>query len=526
MKKVISIIFSLLALNCWAIDQYDGTYLSIPQVNAFGKTYTGVVITIESVKSVNNVNLGLSIDSFDDKSNLLSIPQVTVGSLTYSNVIVKIGKVISVGGMLNDVPFMGNSFITTQDPQNISYVEYQFNSKTSISNWNSPKTVISTFVYVTQPGQLEIGLTGNVPSGGNSQIKVSVLGQSFTIQISGVSIQRYQIGSVFIAKPGYIQIDLQGLSKNTLTYGDITSLNFSGVASTNLKYVSKDNIDPSLGYYWMRRGPSVDVYYTLPPRTNYFYNEVTVPIGYDPKYTYYCASSFNSAYLGIQVTGTESITNKLILFSMWNPSDQLCANDSNQCTKVIKKGSGVIDKTFSGEGTGAQTILNYPWVTGTTLRFITKSTFVGQDTRLTSWFYDPTKDKWFLIATFNYPGKNIYLTNGGSFLESFDPSNFHPKKMLLSNQWTSSDGVNWQELNSAQIGAMPSIEGLLNYSFGLSSISESMTPRSAFFLQSGFFDSGGLSYNSEKSGITIKREASGTLSSYILARILANLPQD
>lgn len=99
----------LAAPALWAMDTYDGKFLTIPLVNVGETTYKNVVVSISSVISVNGNSLGLSYDSYDLSTNQLSIPNVQYSNATYTNVVVTVNKVVSVGGTLPNINWIQTS---------------------------------------------------------------------------------------------------------------------------------------------------------------------------------------------------------------------------------------------------------------------------------------------------------------------------------------------------------------------------------------------------------------------------------
>jgi hypothetical protein len=302
--------------------------------------------------------------------------------------------------------------------------------------------------------------------------------------------------------------------------------------SNDLIYVKTPDSDPSTGYYWKRRAPYITLWYNEPKGVNFFYNEVTIPKGYDPLYTYFAVNGFYKSYFGIQVTEI----GRVVINSMWNPDDAECASDSKKCTTLISKGTNVISNNFSGEGTGVHTHLIYPWLSGTTYKFLSQTTVVGNDTRLSSWFFDPAINKWIFIATFNYPGEKMNLSNSYSFNESFGTNNFQPRKMILTNQWISADGINWNELtgkgfnqNSAYVndgGHKLDITEKIDFNCGLTALPSDSNSNNAYFLQAGFFDSNGLTYTNCELNSKYSRNSSGNINSSQLADFVLNLPRN
>ena len=80
-----------------AMDQYDGTILSIDQVQTNGTVYNNVKIIISKVISVGQIKLSSSIDLYDPLTMQVSLAQVSYNGVTYANVVALVDKVISVG---------------------------------------------------------------------------------------------------------------------------------------------------------------------------------------------------------------------------------------------------------------------------------------------------------------------------------------------------------------------------------------------------------------------------------------------
>jgi len=92
----------------------------------------------------------------------------------------------------------------------------------------------------------------------------------------------------------------------------------------------------------------------------WFYNEVTVPVGEDLQGSYFMADGFGQGYFGMQVN---SPTERHILFSVWSPfqtDDPKAIPDSLRIV-LLAKGDGVHAGAFGNEGSGGQSYLNYIW---------------------------------------------------------------------------------------------------------------------------------------------------------------------
>ena len=394
----------------------------------------------------------------------------------------------------NTVPLGGNAYVTHPAPTADETI-----ADDGLHNWDSNKAVVSVFFDVQQAGELKLALVGSLGGASHSTVKVSVNGQSRLANLSSAAAGPFDAGSFTVAQPGYVRVDLQGVSTDGSYYGDISGLQVSGsAAAAGLTYAN----DPD-NFYWSRRGPSVHLGFKAPANTEYFYSEITVPVGEDPVGSYYMANGFNVGYFGIQVN---SPTERRVLFSVWDPP-------SGGSTTLVRKGPGVTTNGFGGEGTGGQSYLVYPWEAGHTYRFITRAQLDDAgNTLFSSWFADAASRgqcnahsshgncSWHLIATWKYPGVATYLKGLYSFLESFDPDHgYIGRRATYGNEWAKPAGGAWTELTSAYYDVDPT--GLnkqrLDFAGGLNG-------GNAFYLRNdGFFTP------SVASGQTFVRTANG-----------------
>lgn len=328
------------------------------------------------------------------------------------------------------IALAGNAFITSAAPGATEVI-----NSNGLANWTSAGTVASAWFRMDSAGSATVAMDAKLAGSASSTVKVTINGTPFTVNLSGAASKTYAVGTVNVAAPGYVRVDLQGVSKNGGYFGDVSALKVTTGAGLN--YAS----DPA-NYYWSRRGPSVHLGYTAPANTEYFYNEVTVPAGLDKIGSYYMANGFGQGYFGIQV---KSPTERWILFSVWDA-------DNGAKTTLVKKGAGVVDNTFGGEGTGGQSYLVYNWAAGTTYRFITRARPDGAGaTDYSAWFYAPELASWRFIATWKRPATSTYLTGVHSFLENFiDTNGYLERSAQYGNQWARNVSGTWTELTAAR----------------------------------------------------------------------------
>jgi hypothetical protein len=372
------------------------------------------------------------------------------------------------------VPVAGNSFLTVK-PSGASEVI----TSTSLGNWTNANTVISTYFRVSNTGTLNIGLKASVPSG-TSVVKVTVGNTSKNVTLTGSTKTDYIAGDFTVSTPGYVKVDLQGVSKTGGYFADVTDITFSGPASTGTNIYSND---PSY-YYWARRGPSCHLNYTIPTTDNisYYYNEVTVPIGEDKIGSYFMANGFSAGYFGMQVN---SATERRILFSVWSPFDTDDPNNIPPDHKIIlnRSGSGVTVGEFGNEGSGGQSYYKYSWTAGQTYKFLLKGEPDGTGkTDFTAWFLSPESATWKLIASWKRPQTSTYLKSFYSFVENFNPENgYQGRKAEFKNQWVRTSSGNWMAISGAKF----SVDNTYNAQQRIDAMGG--TSGNAFFLQNGGF---------------------------------------
>ena len=335
---------------------------------------------------------------------------------------------VAVPGTTSTVELAGNAFITSGG-------EGAAIGEKGLANWSDPNAVASTYFRVAEAGPVQVALDASLADGGNSTIRVKINGKPFDVKLAGKARKTYAVGTVNVAAAGYVKVDMQGLSRVKGTFGDVSALKVTSNATLN--YAN----DPE-NYYWSRRGPSVHMGYTVPANTEYFYNEMTIPVGQDAIGSYFMANGFGQGYMGIQV---KSPSERWILFSVWDA-------DNGAKTTLVSKGAGVVDNAFGGEGTGGQTYLSYNWVAGTTYRFITRAHPDGNGgSDYSAWFFAPETGKWRYIATWKRPAISTYLTGVHSFLENFiDTLGYTERRVQFGNQWAKNASGAWSEVTAGR----------------------------------------------------------------------------
>lgn len=332
-----------------------------------------------------------------------------------------------------EIGMSGNSYVTRQhDGARIT--------DRGLTRWTDPKSVVSVYFYLHESTTADLSLLAR----GHSEIKVSYGKKHFKVRLDSDDFTQVPVGRISVSKPGYVRIDLQGLSMEGNSFGEVKQLvaaNVSGKSS----YVT------NFADYWGRRGPSVHLAYKLPAGdTEWFYNEVTVPKEGETMHSYYMAAGFGEGYFGMQYN---SPTERRVLFSVWSPFDTQNPKDIPDSHKItlLRKGKDVHIGEFGNEGSGGQSYLCYPWKAGRTYKFLMQVHPDNQgNTIYTAYFYAPEEKAWRLIASFQRPLTNTWYTHAHSFLENFNPEQgYLSRKVMFGNQWARSKDGKWTRITDA-----------------------------------------------------------------------------
>ncbi|ASU35409.1 DUF3472 domain-containing protein [Mucilaginibacter xinganensis] len=342
------------------------------------------------------------------------------------------------------VPIGGNSWRIAKDTIGGNV------TNDGIADWADQQVRFNTYVRLTDKGSLKLWLNLKVADG-TSRIAVSALKKTKEVTVTGNTAKDYYVGEWAVKDTGYLVIEIKGISKTGKSFADVSSIKLSGAATKGKTAYVKNN--EGNYFYWGRRGPSVHLNYTVPEKMNaeWFYNEVTVPVGNDVMGSYFMADGFGEGYFGMQVN---SPAERHILFSVWSPFVTDNPKDIPDDKKIVmlKKGANVHTGEFGSEGSGGQSYLLYNWKAGNTYKFLVRVKPDGNNhTTYTTWFFAPELGKWQLIASFSRPQTNTYLKHLHSFLENFEPEQgTMTRKVLFSNQWVADESGKWMQLTKAK----------------------------------------------------------------------------
>ncbi len=342
------------------------------------------------------------------------------------------------------VPLGGNAWLTPNAKARIS--------ERGLTRWSEGNDVVSVYFRAEATGDLNVALKLRT-AGTASKLSVNLLDRGLTKTVSATDFSVVNFGKVIVKEAGYIKIQIHGYAKKGSLFADISDIVLSGPATAGSAAYVKDNHGNF--FYWGRRGPSVHLAYTQPAEakntTEWFYNEVTVPVGQDILATYFMANGFTGGYFGMQVN---TPTTRRVLFSVWSP---YTTNDPKSIpehlkVKLLKKGSNTSVGEFGNEGSGGQSYMEYPWVAGKTYCFLMRAQgdIAAETTIYTAYFKPQDAAEWQLVASFKRPQSGNYLKGLHSFLENFDPAmGDKSRKVLFGNQWIIDIEGKWYPLNGA-----------------------------------------------------------------------------
>ena len=333
------------------------------------------------------------------------------------------------------VPLYPNTFITAGTGTTVT--------STGIARWASTNTVYTSYFRANKTGNLSLYLNC-VPNGEGNVVKVTAGGKVFNVTLpkgngSEVSVP---IGMVPVTKVGYVKVDMQATTIKNGNLGSVKSFGVGGLTDLTYGQVSVD-----------RGANSVNLWYIEPTTANieWFYNEITVPAGYDPIHTYYATNGSAQSYAGIQVN---SATERRILFSVWSPYDTQNPNQipADYKVKFISSGPGVKRNQFGNEGSGSQSLLVYNWKTASTYKILTGiKPLSNGSTQYVCYYFAPEIGAWRLMAKMERPKTQTWYKGAYSFLEDFAGSGEKTRMGYYGNQWMRTAAGQWVEVVSATV---------------------------------------------------------------------------
>lgn len=202
-----------------------------------------------------------------------------------------------------------------------------------------------------------------------------------------------------------------------------------------------------------RAARSVHLGYSA-PEGDVFYNEMIVEQSVNG--SYFMACGWDTGYFGIQQLN--SPTNKVVIFSVWDPSkgnDPKAVKEEDHVENLFT-GEGVRIKRFGGEGTGGQSMAPFAGRIGETNRFVIHSAAQSNKTAYTAWIFEPAKSDWRKLATFRTRTGGRGLRGYYSFVEDFrrdTRSANEVRRARFGNGWVRTRTGEWIPLATARFTA-------------------------------------------------------------------------
>lgn len=322
---------------------------------------------------------------------------------------------------------------------NASLVPFQ--SWTQIQSGNK----VGVFVYVNEETIVSLRLPINVNQ--PSEIKIVLNDQEYVETLSAGRNLLQLINLVM--NSGHNEITIESITTTPrLLNWQMESL----ILKTQQAYTTisisplNDRLMPASLTLFQRIPDNKDI--------EWIYSEVLVEENRDVLYTYYAANGFAEGYFGMQANQLDE-SKRWILFSVWSP---FVTDDPNEIPSayrvhVTDKGAGVVINDFGNEGSGRQSYLEYPWVTGINYGFLTRIRPIGENrTEYQSYFYDPTTDQWFFISTMVRPFTTTYAKGFYSFIEAYLPVNAATERAGIYNEyWLRTKEGEWMQVTSSNL---------------------------------------------------------------------------
>lgn len=319
-----------------------------------------------------------------------------------------------------------------------------FSEKNGLHRWTDASKQVQYFFYVRKAGKLTISIEAKNAEEGTI-LALNIANKNFQVKVPESSkFRKLEAGSISIKDSGFYALTISVIKRSRNTIADIRSVQLSGSASAGIHFNPKPR----------RNAASVHLRYPLPDSAKAiaFYNEITIPKGFDHLHSYYMACGFARGYFGIQVN---SETERRVIFSVWDAGkeavDRKNVPDSNK-VQLLAKGEEVFADGFGNEGTGGHSHWVYPWQTGQTYKLLVTALTdsASQTTIYTGYFFVPELQKWKLIASFKAPKDGQFLRNLYSFSENFVGVNGHlQRKAFFGNQWIQKENGQWMELTKS-----------------------------------------------------------------------------
>lgn len=187
------------------------------------------------------------------------------------------------------------------------------------------------------------------------------------------------------------------------------------------------------------------------PDGDLFYQEMVIEQSVNG--SYFMAAGWNTGYFGLQQLN--SPTNKVVLFSVWDPTtgDDPKAVRTEDRVELLHEGPGVRIKRFGGEGTGGQCMAPFSWQLGETNRFLIRGEVQTNKTAYSAYVWRADRQDWWHLATFRTRTGGKALKGYYSFVEDFrrdGTSVGETRRARFRNGWVRTRDGDWVSLTRAR----------------------------------------------------------------------------
>lgn len=296
-----------------------------------------------------------------------------------------------------------------------------------ITNWNNQNLSVVWYLY-QEKGSYELNIDLQKTSGEQNTIEMrctqcSELGfKPMTKKVSlkaAAGDQQVKAGKVEIPATGYYRYEMKALTG--MEGVTIAGLSFDATAdkatgTIPVVHATKFQSSPSVHLNFSTTAPTTKEY-------DFIYEEMMVPKGYDPLYTYWEALGFFRGYMGFQ---TNSETERRVLFSVWDSVDKDKNPNASKDSLVslVDKAEYVTSNGFGNEGTGGQSyVKTVNWKVDQPVKFLMNVRRGEGSIVLSAWYCVNETEGWKYVASWRAPQEQHMFSGFYSFIENFSSSN-------------------------------------------------------------------------------------------------------
>ena len=113
-----------------------------------------------------------------------------------------------------ELPFQGNTYVTQMNDHTNDNAAAVIDTRSGlVRNWNTEDVVLSLYFKTSVVGNFSLNVRAANPEGTEaSTLAFTCDGKTRKIKVVGNEMTDYCVGKFKVAKPGYVKVDIQGLS--------------------------------------------------------------------------------------------------------------------------------------------------------------------------------------------------------------------------------------------------------------------------------------------------------------------------